>query len=211
MFGDYGLAWALKSQFIKGYTRLGLSKIEKPTFDIGHTNSYYDINMRKNEFSKESVWMHNAKNKTLKRLSFVYSCDTSTESHGKQGVIKGIKFFFTSMKKCKNNPMGPLVVEHLKDHALSLYEYLLKRKSNEELVAADITADIDKHFRAGFAVHWDDYLNHWMVYYNIIRILKDHVGYSSWTDVPSKQRALCYRNHNKNVTLPEWDTEQEIY
>jgi hypothetical protein len=107
--------------------------------------------------------------------------------------------------------MGPLVIEHLKDHALSLYEYLLKRKSNEELVAADITADIDKHFRAGFAVHWDDYLNHWMVYYNIIRILKDHVGYSSWTDVPSKQRAICYRNHNKNVTLPEWDTEQEIY
>ena len=60
-------------------------------------------------------------------------------------------------------------------------------------------------------VHWDGYLNHWMVDYDIICTLKDYVGYSSWTDVPSKQRALCYRNYNKNVTLPEWDTEQERY
>jgi hypothetical protein len=50
-----------------------------------------------------------------------------------------------------------------------------------------------------------------MVDYDIICTLKDYVGYSSWTDVPSKQRALCYRNYNKNVTLPEWDTEQERY
>ena len=113
VFGDYGLAWRLKSQFIKGYIRLGLSKIKKPTFDIGHANSYYDINMRKNEFGKESVWRHNAKNKLVKRLSFVNFCDTSKKSHGKQGVIKGIKFLFTSMKKRE----GPLVVEYLKDHA----------------------------------------------------------------------------------------------
>jgi hypothetical protein len=106
----------------------------------------------------------------------VYSCDTSKESHGKQGVIKGIKFLFTSMKKRENNPMGLLVVEYLKDHASSLYEYLLKRKSNKELVAKDITADIDKHFCAGFVVHWDDYLDHWMVDYGIICILKDYVG-----------------------------------
>jgi hypothetical protein len=186
--------------------------MKKPSFDISHANSYYDINMRKNEFGKESVWRCNAKIKTIKRLSFVYSCDISKESHGKQGVIDRIKFLFMSMKKRENNPMGPLVVEYLKDHAWSLYEYLLRRKSNEELVAEDITADIDKHFCAEFVVHWDDYLNHWMVDYDIIRILKDdYVGYSSWTDVPSKQRALCYRNYNTNMTLPEWDTEQERY
>ena len=151
----------------------------------------------KNEFGKENVWRHNAKNKTIKRLSFVYFCDTSKESHGKQGACEGIKFLFMTMKKCENNPIGPLVIEYLKDHASSLYEYLLRRKSNEEFVAKDITADIDKHFHAGFVAHWDDYLNCWMVDYDIIRILKDYVGYSSWTDVPSKQRALCYRNYIK--------------
>jgi hypothetical protein len=82
---------------------------------------------------------------------------------------------------------------------------------NEDLVAEDITVDIDKHFRAGFVVHWDDCLNHWMVDYDIIRVLKGYVGYSSWAEVPTKQRAHCYKNYNKKVTLPEWDIDQERY
>jgi hypothetical protein len=115
------------------------------------------------------------------------------------------------MKKCEINPIGPLVPEYLKDHALALNENLLKKKPNEELVAKDFMDDIDKHFRAGFILHLDDCLNHWMVDYNIICILKGYVGYSSWTDVPTKQRELCYRNYRQNVTLPEWDIEQERY
>ena len=50
-----------------------------------------------------------------------------------------------------------------------------------------------------------------MVDYDIICILKSYVGYSSWTDVPTKQRELCYKNYNQNMTLPEWDIEQERY
>ena len=53
--------------------------------------------------------------------------------------------------------------------------------------------------------------NHWMVEYDIICVLKGCVGYSSWTDVPVKQRGLCYKNYNQSVTLPEWDIEQERY
>ncbi len=128
-----------------------------------------------------------------------------------KGLIEAVQFFFKTMKKREINPIGPLVVEFLKDHASSLYNYLLKKKPNEELVAADITDDIDKHFRAGFVTQWDDYLNHSMVDYDIIRILKDYVGYSSWTDVPLKQRGLCYKNYNQNTTLPEWDIKQVRY
>jgi hypothetical protein len=141
----------------------------------------------------------------------VYTCDTANERNGKQGVIEAIKFLFMSIKKREINPIGPLVLEYLKGHASALYEYLLKKKPNEELVAKDLTDDIDKHLRAGFVLHWDDCLNHWMVGYNNIRILKEYVGYSSWTDVPSKQWELCYRNYNQNVTLPEWNIEQERY
>jgi hypothetical protein len=116
------------------------------------------------------------------------------------------------MNKCEINPIRPLVLEYLKDHALALYEYLLKKKPNEELIAPeDLTSDIDNHFCAGFVLNWDDCLNHWMVDYNIIHILKGYVGYSSWTDVSTKQRELCYRNYNQNMTLPEWDIEQERY
>ena len=126
--------------------------------------------------------------------------------------VKLFKFLFMTMKKHEINPIGPLVLEYLKDHASALYEYLLKKKPNEELVAKDLTDDIDKHFCAGFVLHWDDCLNHWMVDYVVIPILKEYVGYSSWTtNVPTKQRELWYRNYNQNVTLPEWDIEQERY
>jgi hypothetical protein len=116
-----------------------------------------------------------------------------------------------TMKKHEINPIGPLVLEYLKDHASALYEYLLKTKPNKELVTKDLIDDIDKHFCAGFVLHCDDCLNHWMVDYNIICILKGYVGYLSWTDVPTKQRELCYRNYNQNLTLPERDIEQERY
>jgi hypothetical protein len=81
-----------------------------------------------------------------------------------------------SIKKQEINPIGSLAVKHLKEHVSSLYDYLLKKKPNEELVAKDITDGIDKHFRAGFVLHWDDCLNHWMVDYDIICVLKEYVG-----------------------------------
>ncbi len=112
-----------------------------------------------------------------------------------------------TMKKHDINPIGPLVIDFIKEHASFLYDYLLKKKPNEELVAEDITDDIDKHFRAVFILHWDDRLNHLMVDYDIIRILNSYAGYSSWTDVPTKQRELCYKNYNQNMTHPKWDIE----
>jgi hypothetical protein len=211
VYGDYGSAWTLKSQFIKGYIRTLLTKVKKSDINMAHSNSYYDINIRKYEFGKEIVWRRKDQGKTTKRLSFVYTCNTSNKKTGNQGLIEAIKLLFMSMKKRDINPIGPLVIDYIKEHASSLYEYLLKKKSNEELVAKDITDDIDKHFRAGFVLHWDDHLNHWMVDYDIICILKCYVGYSSWTDVPTKQRELCYKNYNQNMTLPEWDIEQERY
>ncbi len=126
-------------------------------------SSFYDINIHKYEFATESVWRHKEQSKTTKRLSFVYTCDTVNDRNGKQGVIEAIKFFFMLMEKCKINPIGSLVLEYLKGHALALYEYLLKKKPNEELVTENLADDIDKHFHAGFALHWDDCLNHWMV------------------------------------------------
>ncbi len=189
--GDYGSAWTLKSQFIKGNIGTLLSKIKNPAINNDYSSSFYDINIHKYEFGTESVWRHKEQSKTNKRLSFVYRCDTVNKRNGKQGVIKAIKFLFMSMKKRKFNPIGPLVLEYLKYHASALYEYLLKKK-NEELVAEDLTDDIDKHFRAGFALHWDNCLNHWIVDYDIIRILKGYVGYSSWL--------MCQQNKGSFVT-----------
>jgi hypothetical protein len=118
--GDYGSAWTLKPQFIKGYIGTLLTKIKKPTINIDHSSSCYDINIRKYEFGTESVWRRKEQSKTTKRLFFVYTRDTANERNGKQGVIKAIKFLFMTMKKREINPIRPLVLEYLKDHALAL-------------------------------------------------------------------------------------------
>ncbi len=118
VYGDYGSAWTLKSQFIKGYIGTLLTKVKKSTIDIGHSNSYYNINIHKYEFGKESVWRRKDQGKTTKRLSFMYTCDTSNKKNGKQGLIKAIKFLFMSMKKRNINPIGPLVIDYLKEHGL---------------------------------------------------------------------------------------------
>jgi hypothetical protein len=130
--GDYGSVWTLKSHFIKGYIGTSLTKIQKPTINIGHSSSYYNINICKYEFGKESAWRHKEQSKTTKRLSFVYTCDTANKRNGKQGLIEAIKFLFVSMKKREINPIGPFVIKYLKEHASSLYEYLLKKKPNKE-------------------------------------------------------------------------------
>jgi hypothetical protein len=35
-------------------------------------------------------------------LSFAYTCDTTKEKSGKQGLIEAVQFFFMSMKKSRN-------------------------------------------------------------------------------------------------------------
>ena len=72
VYGDYGSAWMLKSQFIKGYIGTLLTKVKKSDIDMAHSNSYYNINIPKYEFGKESVWRQKDQSKTIKRLSFVY-------------------------------------------------------------------------------------------------------------------------------------------
>jgi hypothetical protein len=81
-----------------------------------------------------------------------------------------------SMEKCDLNPIGPMVLEHLKHHVDSLYRYFMKDKIVKELVGETLIEDIYKHFRGGCNVIWDDWLNLCMVDYGIICILKDYVG-----------------------------------
>jgi len=72
VFDDYGSAWRLKSQFIKGYIGTLLTKVNKPNINTGHSSLYYNINIRNYEYGKESVWKRKEQNKTTKRLTFVY-------------------------------------------------------------------------------------------------------------------------------------------
>ncbi len=109
------------------------------------------------------------------------------------------------------NPVGLMVLEHLKNHIDGLYKYFMKGKTIEESVGASLTKDIDKYCRRGYNLIWSDLLNRCMVDYNIIHILKTYVGYTHWKDVSNKQKLLCFRLFDDNLNLPDWDAEQEKY
>ncbi len=216
VYGDNGIAWMLKSEFICGYLSAVLPGHRKGIIDINHCHTYEDIHICKDEFGSESVWRCRSsttrqKNMTNPRISYVYSCDTTNEKIGKQGISEAVKIFIMSMEKRDLNPIGPMVLEHLKNHVDGLYRYFMKDKIDKEPVGEPLTEDIHKHFHGGYNLIWGDWLNLCMVDYDIICVLKDYVGYTNWSDVPIKQRELCNQYYNNKSILPEWNVQGEKF
>jgi hypothetical protein len=116
-----------------------------------------------------------------------------------------------SMKKHDLNLIGPMVLERLKNQVDGLYRYFMKDKVDKEPIGEKLTEDIHKHFRDGYYLIWDDWLNRCMVDYDVICILNNYVGYSSWSDAPIKQRELCYQNDNNKSILPESNVQREKF
>jgi hypothetical protein len=122
-----------------------------------------------------------------------------------------IKFFFMSMKERVDNPIGPLLLDHLHEKAEKLYNYLVGESKSEELAAEKITRATTKQFSGRPNMIWNDRLNHWLVDYDIIRILRYHMGYKSWSEVQLKERQLCYKVYTTKNKLPPWDVQKESY
>jgi hypothetical protein len=91
------------------------------------------------------------------------------------------------------------------------YTYLVNDSNSEELVAEKITRVSSKHFSGGPNIIWNDRLNHCLVDYDIIRVLRYHMGYKSWSEVQLKERELCYKGYTTKNELPPWDIQKESY
>jgi hypothetical protein len=50
---------------------------------------------------------------------------------------------------------------------------------SKDLVGEKLTNNMDAQFSGVYSICSNDWLNHFMVDYDIIRILKDYVGYTS--------------------------------
>ena len=74
-----------------------------------------------------------------------------------------------------------------------------------------LTNNINSQFIGGYSMSRQNPLNRFMVDYDIIRILKEYVGYTSWTEVPMTGRGYFFRGHNAKTVLPDWDVEEEKY
>jgi hypothetical protein len=144
-------------------------------------------------------------------MSFVLSFDTAHNNLGIDKVKEAIELFLFLMKKRETNQVGELLMNHLKDHAVGLYDHLLAGTGNVDLVEKKLTDDINSHFIGGYSISRQTPLNRFMVDYDIIRILKNYVGYSSWDDVPYNQKELCFKNYNAKMPLPNWNCDEEQY
>ncbi len=218
MLGVPGKSWALKDTFVQSYLQTLLLKREKNRASdivISFRQSFYEINICNNEFGKESIWrckspVRGKPGQIVKRLSFVYGCLTSNVAKGINALLEAIKFLCFTMKARETNPVGALLIDHLKDYHLGLFNHLTK-DCDEVAAGKRLTNDMDSHFNGGCSNHLHERLNRFMVDYVIIRILKNYVGYSSWDDVPFNQKELCFKNYNTKMPLPNWNCDEERY
>jgi hypothetical protein len=142
-------------------------------------------------------------------MSFVLSFDTKLSNKGFVMVRDAIDFLIFSIKKREKKSVGILLLDHLKDHAQGLYNHSMNGSVSKDLVGKKLTNDIDAQISGGYSISSNDWLNHFMVDYDIIHILKDYVGYTSWSDVPMIERGYCYCGYNTKTSLPEWHIEEE--
>jgi hypothetical protein len=54
VLGDNGQTWLIKPEFVTGYLQCLRSEIEMTTIDIGHCETYCEINIRQKEIGTES-------------------------------------------------------------------------------------------------------------------------------------------------------------
>ncbi len=149
-----------------------------------------NLYIKKLEFGDESLWLRlPPKNRkpgnTVKRLSFVLSFDDTDSSQGLEMVKDALEFLAFTMKKRKTGPVGGLLLNYLKDHAEGLYRHVTERHPSSYSAEETLTNDIDAQFQGGFTINTNARLNRYMVDYDIIRVLKNHVGYKSWDEVSS--------------------------
>jgi hypothetical protein len=86
VYGDFGQAYMPKAQFIGVYLETLFKereKVMKSNVDINHCISCYEIGICMEEYGEDNLWKHRVSKdacKTLppvKRVSFVYSCDSN--------------------------------------------------------------------------------------------------------------------------------------
>ena len=102
-------------------------------------------------------------------------------------VKDAIEFLAITMKIREKGPVGGLLLEldHLKYHAVGLYRHIIELHATVRSPEESLTNDIDAQFHGGFTINTNAWLNHFMVDYDIIHVLKNHFGYKSWDDVPT--------------------------
>ena len=212
-YGGLGDAWMLLGCFMSGYVRAALSAFKDVSLDLDHSATYHDINIRKVEFGEESVWKRrvnrNGKKTTTGRMTFVFSSVTSQDEQGLSRLKQVLDCVCLSMKRRVDNPVGKLLWEYIGLNLEHIHDHLMKGGSTDEIIEEKITSWVDTKFNGGYSLRIGCHMDQFMVDYDIIRILKDEMGFRSWAELKEEERGHCFKRYSSKFTLPGWNTTEE--
>ena len=210
VFGDFKKAYVLKSPFLRSYVKTIMEGLD---IDSTYCETYFDINIRDREFGNDDKWKRSKNGKTISRMSAVFSGKSINEAQIMKDIDNAIGILFQSMEKREKHPIGPMVLDFLNQNQNGLYKYLTNNDKEDEEIGEMLTEDIHNQFKSGYTLKWNDSLNRFMVDYDIIRVLKDNIGYKSWEEVGRNNLKKCFRDYNSNnfENLSLWGMEQERY
>ncbi len=171
VFGVLKKSWKLKASFIRGYLGTLVERMnsrKNTSINVEHYDTYYEFNIKKVEFGNESLWLclppkNGRSRNTVKRLNFVLSFDVMDSDQGLEMVKDAIEFLAFTMKKREKDPVGGLLLDHLKYHADGLYRHLIKDHASVKSAEEALTNDIDAQFHGevlpsipmrGLAILW---------------------------------------------------------
>ncbi len=66
--------------------------------------------------------------------------------------------------------------------------------NDEKAVKEKITAAVDAAFKNRLNIRYHCHLNQFMVDYDIIRVLRNDMGYSAWAELTDVECGICFRN-----------------
>ena len=121
--------------------------------------------------------------KTTSWVSFVFSCKMSDEASGILCLKKILDKVAWAMKKRDHNPIGETLFKHCEKDEHQIFEYFMDENHNDEkAIKEKMMAAVDASFKKGLNIRFHCHLNQFMDDYDIIRVLKNNMGYSLWSE-----------------------------
>jgi hypothetical protein len=167
--------------------------------------------IRREEYGAESLYLRTSTGNTRSRIGFIVTIPESEESTFNDVTKNVVALIFKLFKKRKGNPAGVLALDYIRESSpqggkRGLYGHLLETsRGDEKALEQRMTVELNDYFADGPVFHYDDYLNRYLVDFDIKEILEKYVGANSWEDVSKETRKACYKNYPR-LKLPDWAT-----
>jgi hypothetical protein len=113
------------------------------------------------------------------------------------------------IKARKHNPMGALIWKYCEQNEEAICNYMIREYHSQEAGKEKMTASVDAAFKNGYSLKLNTHLNQFMVDYDIDCVLKEEMGFKSWSDMSELELGFCLRNHTSKRSLPDWNIKEE--